>query len=140
MTTTKPSRRATLMILAIIVAAAMPGCVALNVPSQRHHDPSDAGGILGHWKSGSVGLGHRVTAAFNDASDLGDGIYAGDFDASGEACIDGGSLGYDPSFPAFGDPAFGDPAFGGSNQPAPPEIPWPRYHPLPTRPIFGSAP
>lgn len=119
------------MILAIIVATAMPGCVALNIPSQRHHDPSDAGGILGNWKNGSVGLGHRVTAAFNDASDLGSGINADDFNSSGEACIDGGPLGYDPS---MDDGSLGR---GGSKAP---EIPWPRYHPVPTRPIFGPTP
>lgn len=130
MTPTKFLRRSTSVILAIMFLAFQPGCIALNLPSERHHDPSDAGGILGGWKNGSVGLGHRVTAAFNDASDLGDGIHAGDFDSSGEACIDGGPLGHDPSM---------DGSAGGGDT-KPPEIPWPRYHPVPTRPIFGPAP
>ncbi|MGB7329583.1 MAG: hypothetical protein WBD31_32210 [Rubripirellula sp.] len=100
------------------------GCLALNVPSERLHDPTDAGGILGHWKNETVG-GHH------SPSDFGSGDTS-PADYNGE-CLDGGSLDVDPFGSDF-DSEFG----AGGGEPKPPEVPWPRFHPVPTRPVFGS--
>lgn len=106
------------------------GCVALNIPSARLHDPSDGGGVLGHWKRGSAG--HQTAGAF-DPGLAGPPLVSGDVRMPMEgpsmaACIDGGPLGFDPM----------DPALDANGQTKPPEIPWPRFHPVPTRPVFGS--
>ncbi|WP_246151376.1 hypothetical protein [Rubripirellula reticaptiva] len=97
------------------------GCLALNVPSERLHDPTDAGGILGDWKSDSIGGCHHLAGGYGTGSGLPAG-YDGE-------CIDGGSLEVDPFGSAFG---------SDSTEPKPPEVPWPRFHPVPTRPVFGT--
>ncbi|QDT01654.1 hypothetical protein K227x_00210 [Rubripirellula lacrimiformis] len=107
--------------------------MALNVPSQRYHDPSDEGGMLGHWKHGSVGLGpYRAPLAHQaHGSDDFDPMML-DESFTGEptdaVCFDGGPLQLDPS----------DPAFGSHGKSEAPEVPWPRFHPVPVRPVFGA--
>jgi hypothetical protein len=85
------------------------GCVALNIPSQRFHDPADKGGLFGHWNSNHGHNAHHSTSH--------------EFHDSCGPCLDGGPLEEDPL----------------EQVPAEPEVPWPRFHPVPTRPIFGSS-
>jgi hypothetical protein len=44
-------------------------------------------------------------------------------------CLDGGPLPCDPF----------DGSVGPDGRPKPPETPWPRYHPVPTRPMLGPT-
>lgn len=91
------------------------GCVALNIPSQRHHDPADSGGILGSWEDPArpgrvlkeILMGPPPEAGLDDCDD----------------------------FHAFGSETFGTEHAG---EPETPEVPWPQYHPVPTRPVFGG--
>lgn len=107
--------------LASLLVLAQAGCVALNIPSRRYHDPGDHGGLFGSW---------RKDAAHGDSQAM--------------RSVDGANGG----FPGDGQPC-GDPAcehwdgcdgseYGMQESVKPPEIPWPRFHPVPTRPIFGS--
>ena len=103
-------------ILSLMIASALlaqVGC-ALNIPSQRFHDPTDHGGIFGHWDKPGSGQSHlRPPGGFH-----------------GTACVDGGShCACDPL----------DPRSEESYEPNPPEVPWPRFHPVPTRPVFGGT-
>lgn len=89
------------------------GCVALNIPSQRFHDPSDHGGVLGDWKQELGHFGAPGSESYYEQT---------------TDCIDGGPLDFDPLDPTLDEQ-------GNQRQP---EIPWPRYHPVPTRPVFGG--
>ncbi len=91
------------------------GCVALNIPSHRFHDPADHGGPLGHWRHQDP-LSEGVSPV--------DGSHQG-----GPWCIDGGPLEVDPC----------DPSLDVHGNPKQPEVPWPRFHPVPTRPVFGGS-
>ena len=91
----------------ILLVMTQAGCVALNIPSQRYFDPADHGGAFGAWS--------------NDP-----GAAAGSQCAGGD-CVIGQPLEVDP-FDTSVDP---------DGKPKPPEIPWPRFHPIPTRPVFG---
>jgi len=91
------------------------GCVALNIPSQRLHDPADHGGLFGHWRNvEDPNAGHHVSHELHH---------------SGGFCIDGGPLEVDPL----------DPSLDFNGNPKQPEVPWPRFHPVPTRPVFGIS-
>jgi hypothetical protein len=116
--------------LTVCLASTGSGCVALNLPSDRYHDPADHGGIFGPWKSGVVdpaateafvhgSSGHRPSGIEHAAATL----------ESGVDCIGGDSLEADPFDTNAGE--FAKP-------PDPPEVPWPRFHPVPTRPVFGG--
>lgn len=101
------------------------GCVALNLPSERYHDPTDHGGIFGSWKTGVVDPAATQSVANRD-----NGIqHVADTVGSSINCIGGESLAVDPFDTTNGEYA---------KPPEPPEIPWPRFHPVPTRPIFGG--
>lgn len=110
-------RRFPFIVVASAIVDLMPmisgGCVAMNIPSVRYEDPDDRGGFFGPHEKTDSG-----TMAMH-----GDGGQA--WDASGSAscvdCVDDGSL-----------DGFGE------HSEKPPEIPWPRFHPLPTRPVFSS--
>ena len=92
------------MATATMSLVASGGCIAWNVPSQRFHDASDRGGLLGPWTSEAA-----------HAS----------LDAAHCRNWDGGPLRDDCDDPATTSP------------PVPKEeVPWPRFHPLPTRPIL----
>ncbi|MCG8649990.1 MAG: hypothetical protein MI861_09155 [Pirellulales bacterium] len=92
------------------------GCVALNIPSQRLHDAGDKGGLFGHWRDRSVGT-HFHQQVHHPAETL-----------VIQPNLDGGPLEVAP-FEC-------DPVQGGNGKPA--EVPWPKFHPVPTRPVFGS--
>jgi hypothetical protein len=89
------------------------GCVALNLPSDRYQDPADHGGILGSWRP------ENAAPPSCDGAPI--------YDAAG-APIDNGALTVDPF----------DTTTGEFSDPKKDEIPWPRFHPIPTRPIFGN--
>ena len=92
------------------------GCVALNIPSERFQDPTDHGGLLGSWDSS----GHSHANGIDHAAASMD---------SGMQCIGGGSLDVDPFDTSEGEYAV---------KPEPPKVPWPRFHPVPTQPVFGN--
>ncbi len=128
------------LVLALLLMQV--GCVALNIPSERLHDPTDNGGILGPWRKAHIKQAHhesaevavmhvgddRVGLAHSASVEIGAGVHGHVSDAHCTSsfcetdCL-GGPLEEDP--------------FGDEKKPAPPEIPWPRFHPVPTRPIFG---
>lgn len=100
-----PSTAIDRRVVGTIVGAVLlgsPGCLALNLPSDRHADPSDTGGWFGGWRMSSAG-GSPPTAA----------------------CLTGGALEADPFDPA---------SVPGGVEPE--SVPWPRFHPVPTRPII----
>ncbi|MFK8111918.1 MAG: hypothetical protein AB8B91_06935 [Rubripirellula sp.] len=114
MTSKKHLRILTILFLA--TCSSQLGCVALNIPSQRFQDAQDHGGVLGHWRN----HGHLATPTGTGHNHHHDG----------EACsFDGGPLEVDPF----------DPSLDASSNPKQPEVPWPRFHPVPTRPVFGGS-
>ena len=149
-----------LTLAALLIGAVGPqvGCVALNIPSERLYDATDHGGMFGDWRkhrhiADSSHAGHpnhhELHAHHGQVSHHGqDGIFHADrshcsdpncvldhhaIDAQGtydaRFMIDGGPLEQDPFGPIEG-------ANGAASQP---EIPWPRFHPVPTRPVFGVS-
>lgn len=113
-------RAAKRFLLLVGVLLSQVGCVALNIPSQRFHDATDQGGLLGHWRGSS---GRPI--ADNRLIESGT---ASEFHGSSGICVDGGPLDVDPF----------DPTLDVDGNPKQPEVPWPRYHPVPTRPVFGT--
>lgn len=117
---TKPSMHTKLQywpsMLLIATLALQTGCVALNIPSERFQDANDHGGVLGHWRQ----HGHLASPIGADHQH-GQPIH-------GHCSLDGGPLEVDPFGP--------DPESRG--KPKEPEVPWPRFHPVPTRPVFGA--
>jgi len=103
-------RRRNLLRFVALLAVCPGGCVAMNVPSVRYDDPNDRGGLFGpHQKKDS-----QV--------------------ASGPGCEDGmkNDVGdFSPTEDGF------EPGLESSHEEKPPEVPWPRFHPLPTRPVFS---
>lgn len=93
------------------------GCVAIGVPSQRYHDPDDHGGLLGDWRQhnlGSVGGTHPLPP--EERCGL---ACDSDWQPPLELDENGGSIA-----DSKGDT---------------PEVPWPRFHPVPTRPVYGPS-
>ncbi len=88
----------------------------MGIPSVRYLDPEDRGGLLGPQRPASPAevaeaSGGQVIVAGSDAP------------ASCLGCNDlGGEGGCEDDEPE-----------------KPPEVPWPRFHPLPTRPVFSSS-
>lgn len=108
-------KRILLLLFLVGTLLTQVGCVALNIPSQRFHDPADHGGLFGHWRSGhSQNTPHPPSREFHGSSGF---------------CIDGGPLEVDPF----------DPSLDVNGNPKQPEVPWPRFHPVPTRPVFGIS-
>jgi hypothetical protein len=115
-------QRGLILMILLGTLVSQVGCVALNIPSHRFDDPTDCGGVLGPWRKGHCKPAHHH-------GDLGPHLTVGEFhDASGD-CIDGGPL----------DSAPFDPSLDCQGNPKRPEVPWPRFHPVPTRPVFGSV-
>ena len=81
-----------------------PGCVALNLPSERYHDPGDLGGLLGPMKHARGPMPPSGSVDENDVFDP----FACDDDEDADK---------------------------GKEDP----VPWPKYHPVPTRPVFGGT-
>lgn len=89
------------------------GCMALSIPSVRYHDPEDRGGLLGP---------QRPANPVEVADVSGEQVF---MEGGGEraTCLGCGDEGCDGEC-------------DGSESEKPPEVPWPRFHPLPTRPVF----
>ena len=93
------------------------GCLALSIPSVRYHDPEDRGGLLGPQRPANS----AEVAAVSEEQ-----VFA---ESGGESSI----------LPSSCTGCGGDDCAGeceGSESEKPPEVPWPRFHPLPTRPVF----
>lgn len=96
-------RRLACLVRAIAISlplVSLGGCIALAIPSQRHFDPQDRGGLFGEFRPYQGGD--------NDTVPVGHG-------GPGKTC--------------FQD----DPVMAEEE----PEVPWPRFHPIPTRPVFS---
>lgn len=103
-----PQRFLLPVTLAHLLVVSQAGCIALNIPSQRLHDPGDQGGIAGPWhvKDGNADLPHHDVSLDGET-------------ACNSVCHCASEDGW--------------------SHETEPEIPWPRFHPVPTRPIFGSS-
>ena len=102
---------------ACLLPSLLSGCVALGIPSVRYHDPEDRGGLLGPQRPANSAEvagapGEQVVVAGSDAP---------------ASCLGCNDLG-------------GEGGCEGDEPEKPPEVPWPRFHPLPTRPVFSSPP
>lgn len=115
------SKRIPALILTLAALSAQVGCVALNIPSQRLHDPDDKGGVFGPWKRHHGATGCQTAAGCQSAAGQ---ACAGD---GSMPCLDGGPL------------VDEDPHNQMGQQPGEPEVPWPRFHPLPTRPLLSGS-
>ncbi|TWT79915.1 hypothetical protein CA13_13250 [Planctomycetes bacterium CA13] len=133
-------RRLSLQAVSLLLCAGFilvqGGCVALNIPSERIADPTDGGGMFGDWNKGqhrgAANQGPRPTT-FADGSEIA-------FDCDDLGCKSDGE-GMNREFgcgPLEVDPF--DDSVDQSGVVKPPEIPWPRFHPVPTRPVFGPRP
>jgi len=136
-------RTTSLLMLTLLLTQA--GCVALNIPSHRAHDPEDRGGLLGHWKDAK----HRQPDWVNKFPGMDPAAVEraaaeatmmqtprmeapltesphdlSQFHGGGCFCSDCEAGQYDPmaSTQASAEES---------------EIPWPKFHPVPTRPIYG---
>ncbi|TWU40905.1 hypothetical protein [Novipirellula artificiosorum] len=133
--------RTCFLVAVVGLIAGQAGCVALNIPSERIADPTDRGGPLGHWRRG--GGPHHVSPPGLLSSVQGgetemlvhDDSYSGEFlrPSSSDTpwgcdTFGGGALTVDPF----------DASVDEQGTAKPPEVPWPRFHPVPTRPVFGG--
>lgn len=131
-----------LFTLSLAWLASAGGCVALNIPSERTADPADGGGVFGDWRhlraQPSATTPHPLFSAaerdrFLPSHAVGHcddpGHCDGHCGAPIAAPLDGGPLGIDPF----------DTTVELDGAPKTPEVPWPRFHPLPTRPVFGGG-
>jgi len=124
-------------VLTVLLVPSLGGCVALQLPSERYFDPEDRGGLLGDWRPGPAKL--PPAAQWADEVEAVQAIFPEQPLAPGHACgsacqaddCDGGIL------PMEVDPVTGLPCVKKSKAP---EVPWPRFHPVPTRPVFGPDP
>ncbi|MEM9826581.1 MAG: hypothetical protein AAF958_08325 [Planctomycetota bacterium] len=119
--------RGLLLLAGVLVHS---GCVALNIPSRRDHDPRDRGGLLGGWESqheinspddvvGQAGV--IVGQASETLRNFDGGPLVRTHSCDGEICADAD---LDRS------------AHIAKKQE---QVPWPRFHPIPTRPIYGGV-
>ncbi len=122
-----------LLLLGLLSQA---GCVALNIPSERVHDDADGGGVLGHWR-GTLVTKDTISGEFHEPGRI-DSSASGPIacdrclgDTTAEECSSGGCF-------SDCDGEFDSLCEEDEGKPKPPEIPWPRFHPIPTRPVFGG--
>jgi len=104
------------------------GCIALSIPSERYHDPHDRGGLLGDFRRGSLSRTQHLS---------GDESFQGGFDNSSD-CTSVGCSALHGSRLQDSD-LIDDEEFS-LHKPKTVEVPWPRYHPVPTRPVFSGYP
>lgn len=124
-----------LFAVTVLLAPFLGGCVALELPSERYFDPEDRGGLFGDWRPGPAKLpaAEEWASGIQPAEMLAAESTVAPGHACGSACTvddcQGGIL------PMEVDPATGLPCV---KKPDAPEVPWPRFHPVPTRPVFGT--
>ncbi len=121
------------MLCGVLMIPGLTGCVALNIPSERFHDAADDGGWLGGWHRPKRFGVPDLTPDHGSASPSGH-----------SAEIVGGKIlgvqpGGDVAEACFGEvtPVFDPSAEAADRQKN--EIPWPRFHPVPTRPVFAPT-
>ncbi|MEE2938418.1 MAG: hypothetical protein VYA84_20715 [Planctomycetota bacterium] len=116
---------------------ALSGCVALNIPSQRWHNPEDPGGLFGHHRGGSdhqTGVQELLLTKDSTVMEISEGPYEelpvspgffgeSEFRGSGGCCAECETNCFDP--------------LAETEAATPPDIPWPKFHPVPTRPVYG---
>lgn len=120
---------ATTVVAAILLTS--PGCIALSIPSKRFHDPQDRGGLLGDFRGG--GSHSKTGHAHHGVHFMGDSAHSQSCTENG--CVDTCRNG--SHYDDFDEEAEFE--SGGRHQKAA-EVPWPRYHPVPTRPVFSGYP
>lgn len=106
----------------LCVCLSSSGCIALGIPSERYHDPADSGGLLGDWKRGQPYDSAALTAELIEEGAVlvpsPEGLLCSGVSPLDMSAVDG---------------------CGREAKPKPPKVPWPRFHPVPTRPVFGSG-
>ena len=117
--------------LAALVLATSTGCLALGVPSERLHDPIDQGGLFGEWR---VNPSRTIAATTAELVHEGGALVPAHSIGGPHACHDVGMLELPPGASALDLNANG---VSVGKPEKPPEVPWPKYHPVPTRPVFG---
>jgi len=136
----------------ILVAALLvfhTGCIAMNIPSRRDFDGTDDGGILGGWsKPKRFGVPHADASGppaarddatfrhhFGDVVDNPLDVEPGTLPHAGtnlaDSCL-GHSVYLDGPTDIHAD------GLQGQRSPAA-EVPWPRFHPVPTRPVYAAT-
>ncbi|MBB3205340.1 hypothetical protein FHS27_001140 [Rhodopirellula rubra] len=114
-------RRSCWLSLWTCVCVCSSGCLALGIPSERIHDPADRGGLLGDWNSDvQYGPAEMAQELLHEGAVLtspDEGVF----------CSDVSPLDVSPKTGCLKEP-----------KEKPPEVPWPRFHPVPTRPVFGA--
>jgi hypothetical protein len=123
---------------AALVCIASTGCLALGVPSQRFHDAADQGGILGDFRHSKTPAPAGMTATMVAEGGVVVPPYEYESCSDGQPCL--GGPGESTVMGSGVDPMDVHPVTGSCLEPVeePPEVPWPRYHPVPTRPVFGT--
>lgn len=124
--------RIRLMLMAALLLS-QAGCVALNIPSERLHDPGDHGGLFGPWRRGD-GQWSAPSSPMNHSHLMENSLWIeghspNQFHGPEGQCLDG--------VPTDADLC--DPALDVNGHPKQPQVPWPRFHPVPTRPVFGAT-
>ncbi|WP_231603751.1 hypothetical protein [Neorhodopirellula pilleata] len=123
--------RLVLALWGVLTSVASTGCLALGVPSQRLHDPLDQGGLLGDWKANPS---RTIAATTAELVSEGGVVVASHADCGSHVASEIGLLDLPPGACALDLDANGHVA---AKPEKPPEVPWPKYHPVPTRPVFG---
>jgi hypothetical protein len=111
------------LTLAILALTTQFGCVALSIPSERLHDPGDHGGLFGDWN-------HDVDHNVDQVGACTDGHCEDPSRCLVGMPCDGGPLDSDPLDPMLD--------LDGNPKKNEEKVPWPRFHPVPTRPVFGQ--
>ncbi|WP_168566869.1 hypothetical protein [Crateriforma spongiae] len=133
--------RRMLMALVGVGLLSCSGCVALNIPSERHLDPHDDGGVFGGWNQPKrLGVPIDTPVPGDPAVIASEGSIAAAGCGPAGHC---GGIGHPVGGPgSFEDDCFGAPIgmHGDGDVPVEqPKVPWPKFHPVPTRPVFGGA-
>ena len=121
------------LTMGILVTISQIGCVALNIPSERLHDPADHGGFLGDWRTGFRGHDGACHGGTCEQSGCQNGSCEYDSCEFSGHCLHPMALG---GGPLECDPF--DPCDETAGNRKPDEVPWPRFHPVPTRPVFSG--
>ncbi|MEM6979873.1 MAG: hypothetical protein AAF539_09385 [Planctomycetota bacterium] len=104
------------------------GCLALGVPSERYHDPADRGGLFSDFQPSPETMGQPIPS-HADALIATGAVLTPEM----PGCV---SCDMPPDTSPY--PLEMD-VTGSKHEEAPPEppkVPWPKFHPVPTRPIL----